>query len=146
MSEILEQLEVNQTFFVQFGLFTVFFFILSFIYLTPFQKLIEKRNQKLKSDLDSASELLKTVETKLQEYQLSLNQTRAEAKKNHDDAVASAKAREESALQKHREELKKEYLKAVEQFTADKAKVEAELKSQISGMADSVVQKIVAGK
>ncbi len=41
MSEILEQLEVNQTFFYQFLLFGVFFLVLKELYLKPFQKLIE---------------------------------------------------------------------------------------------------------
>ena len=54
MSEILEQLEVNQTFVIQFALFAIFFIALSAIYLKPFQKIIEKRNQSLKNDVEGA--------------------------------------------------------------------------------------------
>jgi F0F1-type ATP synthase membrane subunit b/b' len=48
MNQILEQLEINNTFFIQFGLFAFFFIALSQVYLKPFQRLIEKRNRKLK--------------------------------------------------------------------------------------------------
>lgn len=146
MSEILEQLEVNQTFLIQFVLFAVFFFVLSAIYLKPFQKIIEKRNQSLKNDVEGASELLKTVEAKLQEYEKALSQFRVEAKSQHDQALAAARAQEDAALLKHKDELKKEYLKVLEQFQDEKLKVESELKMQVSSMADTIAQQVLAGK
>lgn len=146
MSEILEQLEVNQTFVIQFVLFAVFFFVLSAIYLKPFQKIIQKRNQSLKNDVEGAAELLKTVEAKLQEYEKSLSQIRIEAKSQHDQALLAARAQEDAALLKHKDELKKEYLKVLEQFQDEKLKVESELKAQVSAMADSITQKVLAGK
>lgn len=146
MSEILEQLEVNQTFLIQFVLFAIFFFVLSAIYLKPFQKIIEKRNQSLKNDVEGAAELLKAVEAKLQEYEKALSQIRTEAKTQHDQALLAARAQEDAALLKHKDELKKEYLKVLEQFQDDKLKVESELKSQVSALADSITQKVLAGK
>ncbi len=146
MSEILEQLEVNQTFLIQFVLFAIFFFVLSAIYLKPFQKIIEKRNQSLKSDVEGAAELLKAVESKLQEYEKTLSQIRVEAKTQHDQALAQARAQEDAALLKHKDELKKEYLKVLEQFQGEKLKVESELNSQVAAMADSIAQKVLAGK
>lgn len=146
MSEILEQLEVNQTFLIQFALFAIFFFVLSAIYLKPFQKIIEKRNQSLKNDIEGATELLKTVEAKLHEYEKALSQIRAEAKASHDQALLAARTQEDAALLKHKEELKKEYLKVLEQFQDEKLKVESELKTQVSAIADSITQKVLAGK
>ena len=146
MSEILEQLEVNGTFLIQFALFAIFFFALSAIYLKPFQKIIETRNQKLKSDVDGATELLKSVEAKIHEYEKMLSQFRAEAKTQHDQALVSARAQEDAALLKHKDELKKEYLKVLEQFQDEKLKVESELKNQVTTMADSIAQKVLAGK
>lgn len=146
MSEILEQLEVNQTFFIQFGLFAVFFISLSAIYLKPFQKIIEKRNQSLKNDVEGAAELLKSVESKLQEYEKQLSQFRTEAKTKYELALTEARAQEDAAIHKHKEELKKEYLKVLEQFQGEKSKVESELKTQVAAMADSLAQKVLAGK
>ncbi len=146
MSQILEQLEVNQTFLIQFALFAVFFFTLSAIYLKPFQKIIEKRNQALKNDVEGAAELLKSVELKLQEYEKTLSQIRVDAKNQHDQALLAARAQEDAALLKHKEELKKEYLKVLGQFQDDKLKVESELKTQVAAMADAITQKVLAGK
>ena len=138
MSEILEQLEINKTFFLQFALFAIFFFILSAIYLKPFQKIIQQRNQRLKSDAEGSIELLKAVEAKLQEYEKSLSQFRAEAKTQHDQALTAARAQEDAALGKHKEELKKEYLKVLEQFQDQKLMVESELKTQIPPLASDL--------
>jgi len=146
MSEILEQLEVNHTFLIQFALFAVFFFIISGLYLKPFQKIIEKRNKSLKSDVEGAAELLKSVELKLKEYEKALIQIKADAKLNHDQVLAQARAQEEVALSKHKEELKKEYLKVLDGFQDEKLKVESELKLQVSTIADSIAQKVLAGK
>ena len=146
MHEILEQLEINETFFIQFGLFFAFFLILSAVYLKPFQRIIEKRNQRLKSDVEGATELLKTVESKLQEYEKSLSQIRQEAKSQYDVALSDARAREDAATLQHKAELKKEYVKVLEQFQDEKLKVESELKSQITALADSITQKVLAGK
>lgn len=146
MSEILEQLEVNSTFLIQFFLFAVFFFIISGVYLKPFQKIIEKRNKSLKNDVEGANELLKTVEGKLKEYEKALIQVRAEAKANHDQALMEVRAAEDAALSKHKDELKKEYLKVLEGFQDEKLKVESELKAQVSAVSDSIAQKVLAGK
>jgi len=146
MSEILQQLEVNNTFLIQFALFAIFFFIISGVYLKPFQKIIEKRNQSLKDDVQGASDLLKTVEAKLQDYEKSLIQIKAEAKAKHDETLAKVRAQEDEVLLRHKDELKKEYLKALESFQDEKLKVESELKTQVSSMAESISQKVLAGK
>jgi len=146
MTEILDQLQINETFLHQFILFAVFFFVLSFIYLKPFQKIIQKRNQRLNDDVAGANELLKSVEAKLQDYEKSLSQFRTEAKSLHDRALSDARAQEDAALAKHKDELKKEYLKVLEQFQDEKLKVESELKAQVAAMSDSLSQKVLVGK
>jgi F-type H+-transporting ATPase subunit b len=146
MSEILEQLEVNSTFLIQFFLFAVFFFIISGVYLKPFQKIIEKRNKSLKNDVEGAAELLKTVENKLKEYEKALVQIRAEAKASHDQALMEARSAEDATLSKHKDELKKEYLKVLDGFQDEKLKVESELKAQVAAISDTIAQKVLAGK
>ena len=146
MSEILEQLQVNKTFFVQFGLFVGFFFVLKSLYLKPFQKLIEKRNHKLKNDVDAATDLLKSVEIKIAEYEKEISQARTDARVEYEKIIASIKSKEEAAVYSYREDLKKEFQKASSQLQEEKKKVETELKAQVSTMADLVAQKALAGK
>ena len=145
MSQILEQLEINQTFFIQFILFGVFFFVLSELYLKPFQRLIEKRQQKLTGDLQGSAELLKSVESKLAEYEKSLAQVRAEAAKNYEASLNEIRAREEAEISKIKDQVKKEYLEAGKALQAERAKVEAELKAQVEALSDSMVNKVLAG-
>ena len=146
MSEILEQLQVNQTFFVQFGLFVGFFFILKALYLKPFQKLIEKRNHKLKDDVEAAADLLKSVEIKISEYEKEISQARTDARLEYEKIITSIKSKEDAAIHAYREDLKKEFQKASFQLHEEKKKVETELKAQVSSMADLVAQKALAGK
>ncbi len=145
MSQILEQLEINQTFFIQFILFGVFFFVLSELYLKPFQKLIERRQQKLTDDLQGSAELLKSVEGKLVEYEKALAQARAEAAKNYESLLAEVRAREEAEISKVKDQVKREYLEANRALQAERTKVEAELNAQVEALSDSMVKKILAG-
>lgn len=145
MSQILEQLEINQTFFIQFILFGVFFFVLSELYLKPFQRLIEKREQRLTGDLQGSTELLRAVETKLAEYEKTLSRVRAEAAKNHEAALNEIRAREEAEISKVKDQVKKEYLEASKALQAERTRVEAELKSQVEALSDSMVKKVLAG-
>jgi F-type H+-transporting ATPase subunit b len=145
MSQILEQLEINQTFFIQFTLFGVFFFVLSELYLKPFQRLIEKRQQKLTDDLQGSAELLKSVESKLAEYEKALAHARAEAAKQHEAQLAEIRTREEAEISKVKDRVKKEYLEASKVLQAERNKVEAELKAQVESLSDSIVNKVLAG-
>ena len=146
MTEILEQLEINQTFFYQFILFGVFFFILSGLYLKPFQRLLEKRNHKLKDDVQSATELLKAVESRLSDYERALNAARAESLKNYETTIADVRTKEEAQISAIKAEIKKDFLKASDQLQEEKLKIESELKLQLNAMSDAVVQKMITGK
>ena len=146
MTEILTQLEINHTFYIQFALFAAFFFILSSLYLKPFQKLIEKRNHKLNDDVQSATELLKAVEGRLAEYQKLLADSRKAALNQYENALLEIKAKEATAVQAVKDDLKKEFLKATNALQEEKLKVESELKLQVNQLSDAVAQKILAGK
>ncbi len=146
MTEILTQLEINQTFFYQFILFGLFFFILSGLYLKPFQRLIEKRNHKLKDDVQSAAALLQAVESRLQEYEKKLADSRAESIKAYEKALSEVRSKEDAQIAAIKDEIKKDFLKASESLQEEKLKVESELKLQMNQISDSVVQKLVGGK
>lgn len=143
MTQILEQLEINKTFFFQFALFGAFFIILSSLYLKPFQKLLDQRNHKLKDDVQSASDLLKAVEAKLSDYERALAASRNEARIQFEKTMNETRTKEDATINHFKDDLKKDYLKITQQLQDDKTKVESELKSQVEQMADSVAQKIL---
>jgi F-type H+-transporting ATPase subunit b len=145
MHGVLEQLEINQTFFYQFILFAVFFFVISGLYLRPFQRLLEKRNQRLKGDIQSSAELLKSVEQKMAEYEKALMSARQEAGSNYEAALSEIRAKEEAVMAQVKEEIKKDYLKTATQLQEEKLKIESELKLQAGQLSDLVVQKVLSG-
>ena len=60
--------------------------------------------------------------------------------------IAEVRTKEDAAIHSHRDEIKKDYQKVSQQLHEEKLKVEVELKAQVSAMADSFVQKTLAGK
>lgn len=142
MNSILEQLEINHTFLYQFVLFVTFYIILSQLYLKPFQRLIEKRQAKLKDDVESSAELLKSIDAKMGDYQKALAQARTEARLSSERVITEARAKEEASIAMLKEQIKKDYQSAAQQLQADRKKVEAELQGQVEAMADQLVAKI----
>lgn len=142
MNSILEQLEINHTFLYQFVAFIAFYLILSQLYLKPFQKLIEKRHAKLKDDVDSSNELMKSIDAKMGDYQKALMQARTDARLQSEKVIAEARASEEAKIAALKEEIKRDYQKAAQQLQEDRKKVEAELQGQVEQMADQLVAKI----
>ena len=145
MSQILEQLEINQTFFFQFILFGAFFFILSELYLKPFQRLIEKRNRKLTDDLQGSADMLKSIEGRLADYEKALAAARTEAARQYEQNLGELRAREEAEINKVKDQVKKEYLEATKALHSERDRVEAELKAQVETLSDSLVRKVLAG-
>jgi F-type H+-transporting ATPase subunit b len=146
MATILDQLEINVTFFYQFILFGVFFILLSAIYLKPFQKLLERRHHKLKNDVDGAKALIQVVEGRLADYERELARARAESLRNYEAALNTVRSKEELAITAIKDELKSDFAKASQQLQAQKQQVESELKNQVNQMADALAQKALSGK
>ena len=146
MSDILTQLQINNTFWYEFGLFALFFFILSPLYLKPFQRLIEKRTHKLKDDVQTAQDLLKNVEGMLATYEKELSSIRTESRLNYEKIITEIRSKEDATIAVFKDELKKDYLKVTQQLTEDKNKIQSELTAQVNELTESVASRILAGK
>ena len=106
----------------------------------------KKRNHKLNAEAQGATELLKAVEVKIAEYEKTLHALRAEARVNYENAVSEVRAKEDAVLAGHRDSLKKEYQALSHQLSQEKTKIEADLKSQATAMADGIVDQLLTGK
>lgn len=146
MTHILEQLEIDQTFFYIFGIFLVFYFLISKFYLIPFQKLIEKRNKKLNEEGAQIGELLKNVEDKLHEYQKLIDQTKTEARLSFEKSITEAKAKEDQEITKVRDQLKSDYAQYSQKLINEKSKIENELKLQAGSLAEGIALKVLGEK
>lgn len=146
MSAILEQLEINQTFFVELGIFAVLYFILSAIYFRPFQRLFEHRHQKTVADRLAAESLMTQANSKFDEYRTRLAQERVAARADYEAILTEAK-KEESAIIAHaREEAKKVTQEAAESVSRQREKLKTELQAEVENLAKTISEKLLSRK
>jgi F-type H+-transporting ATPase subunit b len=146
VSAILEQLEINSTFFVQLGIFFVLFLLLSQIYFRPFLRLFEERHRKTVADREAAEKLMLQADSKFEEYTARLAQERLAARKDYESALTEAKKEETAILQRARDEAKKITQEAAESVSAQREKLKAELQVDIEGMARTISEKLLSRK
>lgn len=146
MSAILEQLEINGTFFTQLVIFAVLFFILSRVYFRPFLGLFDARHQKTVADREAAERLVIQADAKFEEYKTQLAQERQAARKEYDAVMTEAKKQEAVILAHAREEAKKITQEAAESVASQRGKLKAELEADVEGMARAISDKLLSRK
>src|SRR5688572_24915765 len=94
---ILDQLGLDQTFFIQFVVFAILFLILSNLYFKPFMALFQARHKRTVEDREAAEKLMGQAQAKFEEYKRRLSEERASARKEYETLLAEAK-KEETAI------------------------------------------------
>jgi F-type H+-transporting ATPase subunit b len=146
VSAILDQLEINSTFFSQLAIFAVLFLVLSRVYFRPFLQLFEARHQKTVADREAAERLVVQADTKFEEYKTQLAQERLAARKEYEAVLAEAKKQEAQILAHAREEAKKITQEAAESVASQRGKLKAELESDVEAMARTISEKLLSRK
>lgn len=144
MADILKQLGINSSFFIQFGLFFVLFLIISQTYFKPFLKLIELRHKRTVSDREAAEQLMAQAQAKLDEYQRRLAAERAAIRSDADALMAAAKKEEASILASAREEAKKITQEAADAVEKQRTEIRAKLNSDVEAFANQVSDALLA--
>lgn len=146
MSEIFEQLELNHTFFIQFAIFAVVFFILSKVYFAPFLKLFEARANRTTKDREAAEKLMAEAQTKLEDYRRRLAEERTTAKNEYESILNEGKKEEAALLSRAREEAKKITQEAVEAVSGQRDRLRQQLESDVEGLAKAISEKLLSRK
>ena len=146
MSAILEQLEINQTFFIQLVIFAVLYFVLSAVYFRPFLRLFEHRHEKTVADREAAERLMAQANAKFDEYKARLSEERQAAKKDYDNVIAEGKKQEAEILAHARGEAKKIGQEAADSVLAQRQRLKSELEADIEGMARTISEKLLSRK
>ncbi len=146
MSAILEQLEINNSFFIQLAIFAVLFLILSNFYFKPFMRLFEMRHQKTVADREAAERLMVQADARFEEYKSRLAQERLAARKEFEAALSEAKKEESAILAHAREEAKKITQAAAESVTQQREQLKKELEADVEGMARAISEKLLSRK
>ncbi len=90
-----QQLGVDQTFIPMFGIMIVLYFVLSSVYLKPFQELLMNRKQKTAGAKTEANELSQTADQKMNQYRESIKKINEQAHKSF--LVIEEEAKKEEA-------------------------------------------------
>jgi F-type H+-transporting ATPase subunit b len=143
---ILEQLGLNQTFYIQFAVFTVIFFVIPNVFFKPFQKLIEARHQKTVADRERAEELVKQANAKLEEFKARMSGERTRARAEYERVMTEVKAEEARVLAEAREEAKKITQSSLEAIQSQSMQLKRSLEADVEGLALQITEMLTTRK
>ncbi len=146
MSAILEQLELNQTFFIQLAVIAVLFVVLKRVYFKPFLSLIEMRHKKTVEDREAAERLMEQAQARLDEYKKRLSDERSQARKDFEDILNQAQKEEAAILSHAREEARKITQAAADSATEQSEMLRKQLELEVESMARAVSEKLLSRK
>lgn len=146
MAGILDQLQLNGTFFLQFIIFTVVFLIIGQLFFKPYMKLFEERRKRTLEDRKAAEKLMADAEKKLKEYQEALSNARSAARESYEQVAAEAKKEEERILSEAREKVKNVTQEAVSAVDAQRDELKRSLEADVNALAQQVADKLTASK
>jgi len=135
VAEILAQLGIDQTLYVQFAVFAVIFLIVPTLFFRPFMKLLEARHQKTVTDRERAEELVKQANAKLEEFKTRMTEERVRARAEHERVIAEVKLEEARILGVAREEAKKITQVSAESIQNQSTQLKRALEADVEGLA-----------
>jgi F-type H+-transporting ATPase subunit b len=140
VADILAQLGIDQSFYIQLAVFMVIFFVIPNVFFRPFQKLIEARHQKTIADRERAAELVKQANAKLEEFKARMNEERTRARSEYERVIADVKAEESKILGEAREEAKKITQTSIEAIRLQSANLKRSLEADVEGLALQITE------
>ncbi len=137
-------IDLNATFFVQFVNFLLILILLNVILIGPIRRMLKKRAEFIASQMEGIESFTTSADTKLKDYEASLDAARAAA-------TSSSAAMKAEGLAKEKELLDAAGADAASKVQAARAEIAAQsqaankaLKAKVSGLASKAVAKVLA--
>ena len=146
MNAVLEQLGLNSTFFVEFAIFVVLFFILSNVYFKPYLKLFQARHKRTVEDKEAAEKLMLQAQVKLDEYKRILLEERVAAKAELEKAIAEAKTHEAEQLAHAREEARRMTHQTFDEIEKQRQQLKKQLSADVESLGQSIAERLLSRK
>ncbi len=121
----------------------IFFLIIKFFLLKPIKNIMDKRQQMIQDDFDSAAKTKKEAEQLKDEYEGNIQSAKEEAAKITDTAKKNAAKQRENLLETANEEARNIVEKAQKNAQAEYDKTISKLESEIAGLALVAATKVV---
>lgn len=122
------------------------FLILRWLLWRPVSELLEKRRHMISADLDSAREDKEKAAELLEEHRRLVAENRAEAAKVIEAALRQADLRKEEIIAESAKETAAQLERAKIEIARERARVIEELRADISDLAVTVAEKMLARK
>jgi F-type H+-transporting ATPase subunit b len=112
----------------------------------PLLGMLEKRREKIKTDLDAAEKIRGDASATLADYQVKLKEIDTEARAKIQEAISEGNRIAAEIREQSRTEAKDIISKAREELSRDIAKARVELRNDMVNMAIAATEKIIAEK
>jgi F0F1-type ATP synthase membrane subunit b/b' len=146
VGDILEQLELNQTFLIQFAIFAVLFVILANLFFKPFMRLFAIRHKRTIEDREAAEKMMAEANARFDEYRKKLHEERLLAKKEF-EAITTAARKEEAVILSHaREEAKKITQEANDSIAKQRENLKKQIEADIESLANGISERLLSRK
>jgi len=144
LQQIAGQLGLDQSFYPLFGLMVVLYFILSNVYLKPFQKVLHERREQTEGAKKEAHELMTRADEKYTTYKSRLKeahdharrvlgQTEDQAHKEEARVIGEAASEAKGTLQKIQADLEKDKRTVLEALSKDIPVLAGEIATKVLG-------------
>lgn len=142
IADLITQLGIDNTLWIQLGVFVVFYAWVRFVFFPPFLKLMAAREAMTTGLVSEADELKKAADAKESELLQRLAQVRREASAAREKAVADAKAAANTQTDQARKEAKSAIEKARGIAEKEAAAEFLNLKPRANELSDLFVEKL----
>ena len=144
MEEILKQLHLNHTFFIQFAIFAGAYTVLSRVLFQPYSKALEDREKRTKGGEELAVEIQKRAEDLRQQYETRARSVSGSVKTIFDDYRVEANRQFGDIVAKARAESQKLIEAARGKVGVEITEAQKQLKSEVSLVAQEISRKLLA--
>lgn len=135
MSAILQQLGLDQTYFIQLGIFAVLMLVLGQVYFKPFMRLFQTRHKKTVEDREEAERMMTDADARFEDYKKRIAQERQSARAEYEKLLDEAKKEESRILSEARNEAKRITQEAAESAAKQREEIKRSLDVDVESIA-----------
>lgn len=140
---VLQQLGIDFSFFIQFGVFFVIFLVIPQLFFKPFQRLVELRLQKTQEDRVKAEELTRLANEKFAIYREKIQAERQKVRGEYEKLLSELKSQEARLIGDARAEAKAITQKTVDELQSQSQQLKRTLEADVEGLALALTETLV---
>ena len=144
--EMLNALGLNHTAFLQFAIFSVTFFVLTFGLFSPFAKALEERQERTKGASAASEDLVNETNSLRQQFETKARSINGEIKSIYDENRSQGVKESEKILTTAREQANSIVEKARASVAAQVAEAQRKLKDEVPVVANAIAAKLLSKK